>query len=85
MFLLPGYAIVMHCTGLRVPEHYRLEIIRYLTNLQGTFAAYARARVERSCRMCTLSHTYLQTYIHIYVYVCIFYIFYYFLLCLCKV
>ena len=44
MFLLPGYAIVMHCTGLRVPEHYRLEIIRYLTNLQGTFAAYARAR-----------------------------------------
>lgn len=78
MFLLPGYAIVMHCTGLRVPEHYRLEIIRYLTNLQGTFAAYAR--VERLRRMCTLSHTYLHTYIHI----CID-IFYYFLLCLCKV
>ena len=35
MFLLPGYAIVMHCTGLRVPEPYRLEIIRYLSNLQG--------------------------------------------------
>lgn len=74
MFLLPGYAIVMHCTGLRVPEHYRLEIIRYLTNLQGTFAAYARARVERLRRMCTLSHTILTyIYTYLYKYICMYF------------
>eukprot|EP00039_Didymoeca_costata_P000295 m.45021 g.45021 ORF g.45021 m.45021 type:complete len:725 (+) comp10173_c0_seq4:117-2291(+) len=34
MFLLPGYAIVMYVTGLTVPEPYRLEIVRYLSNTQ---------------------------------------------------
>jgi hypothetical protein len=34
MFLLPGYAIVMHITQTPVPDATRLEILRYLTNLQ---------------------------------------------------
>lgn len=34
MFLLPGYAIVMHAAGITIPEHIRLEIIRYLSNMQ---------------------------------------------------
>ena len=34
MFLLPGYAIVMHITETPIPESSRLEIARYLTNLQ---------------------------------------------------
>ena len=34
MFLLPGYAIVMYITKQTVPEPLRLEIIRYLSNLQ---------------------------------------------------
>eukprot|EP00050_Salpingoeca_kvevrii_P016478 m.55791 g.55791 ORF g.55791 m.55791 type:complete len:728 (-) comp6961_c0_seq1:3499-5682(-) len=34
MFLLPGYAIVMHITGTPVPEPTRVEIIRYLSNMQ---------------------------------------------------
>ena len=34
MFLLPGYAIVMHITGLPVADHLRTEIIRYLSNMQ---------------------------------------------------
>lgn len=63
MFLLPGYAIVMHCTGLRVPEHYRLEIIRYLTNLQGTFEAYARAR--RAFAQDVHAGPYILTYIFV--------------------
>eukprot|EP00040_Diaphanoeca_grandis_P034707 m.216523 g.216523 ORF g.216523 m.216523 type:complete len:721 (-) comp33210_c0_seq1:416-2578(-) len=34
MFLLPGYAIVMHITKVQVPEPHKLEIIRYLSNMQ---------------------------------------------------
>lgn len=34
MFLLPGFAIVMHITGAPVPEPHRREMIRYLTNMQ---------------------------------------------------
>ena len=34
MFLLPGFAIVMYVTKQVVSEPLRLEIIRYLTNLQ---------------------------------------------------
>ena len=34
MFLLPGYAIVTYITGTPVPEENRLEIVRYLSNLQ---------------------------------------------------
>ena len=34
MFLLPGYAIVMHITKAPVPEANRLEMIRYLSNMQ---------------------------------------------------
>ena len=34
MFLLPGYAIVYHVTGTPIPEPNRLEIIRYLSNMQ---------------------------------------------------
>lgn len=34
MFLIPGYAIVMKAVGLEVPEPQRLELVRYLSNLQ---------------------------------------------------
>lgn len=40
MFLLPGYAIAMHCTNTPIPEQNKLEIIRYLTNMQSVDGGY---------------------------------------------
>eukprot|EP00042_Codosiga_hollandica_P050363 m.599370 g.599370 ORF g.599370 m.599370 type:complete len:722 (+) comp58079_c0_seq5:29-2194(+) len=34
MFLLPGYAISTYITGVEIPEAYRKEIVRYLSNMQ---------------------------------------------------
>lgn len=40
MFLLPGYAIVMHVTNTPIPDTHKLEIIRYLSNTQSPDGGY---------------------------------------------
>jgi hypothetical protein len=47
MFLLPGYAIANHVCGVEIPPENKLEIIRYLSNLQSEDGGWGRNRAGR--------------------------------------